>query len=78
MLSAFSAEKLQKFIYREDKKWISHDYNKKKWPRTQDLLNSFILNSAALIAKDQFILKKEIDCVKNLTQLNVEIIQVLT
>lgn len=49
--SAFSAEKIQKFIYREDKKWISHDYNKKKWPRTQDLLNSFILNSAALIAK---------------------------
>ena len=36
---------------REDKKWISHNYNKKKWPRTQDLLNSYILNSAALIAK---------------------------
>ena len=49
--SAFSADKIQKFIYREDKKWISHNYNKKKWPRTQDLLNSFILNSAALIAK---------------------------
>ena len=49
--SAFSADKIQKFIYREDKKWISHDYNKKKWPRTQDLSKSFILNSAALIAK---------------------------
>ena len=24
--SAFSADKIQKFIYREDKKWISHDY----------------------------------------------------
>tara|TARA_B100000575_G_C23121086_1_gene648793 strand:- start:611 stop:1327 length:717 start_codon:yes stop_codon:yes gene_type:complete len=49
--SAFSADKVQKFIYREDKKWISHNYDKKKWPRTQDLLNSYILNSAALIAK---------------------------
>ena len=49
--SAFSADKVQKFIYREDKKWISHNYNKKKWPRTQDLLNSYILNSAALIAE---------------------------
>ncbi len=49
--SAFSADKIQKFIYREDKKWISHNYNKKKWPRTQDLLNSFVLNSAAIIAK---------------------------
>ena len=49
--SAFSAYKIQKFIYREDKKWISHNYNKKKWPRTQDLLNAYVLDSAALIAK---------------------------
>ena len=28
--SAFSADLIQKFIYREDKKWISHDFEKKK------------------------------------------------
>ena len=55
--SAFSADKMQKFIFREDKKWVSHNYNKKKWPRTQDLLNTYILNSAALIAKRSIYIK---------------------
>ena len=55
--SAFSADKMQKFIFREDKKWVSHNYNKKKWPRTQDLLNTYILNSAALIAKISIYIK---------------------
>lgn len=48
--SAFSADLIQKFIYREDKKWISHDFEKKKWPRTQDLPKSYLVNSAAFIA----------------------------
>ncbi len=63
--SAFSADKIQKFIYREDKKWISHNYNKKKWPRTQDLLNSFILNSAALIAKRSVYIRNKDRLCKN-------------
>ena len=48
--SAFSAGIIQKYIYREDKKWISHDSKKKKWPRTQDLLKSYCVNSAAFVA----------------------------
>ena len=44
-------------LFREDKKWVSHNYNKKKWPRTQDLLNTYILNSAALIAKRSIYIK---------------------
>jgi N-acylneuraminate cytidylyltransferase len=48
--SAFSADIIQKFIYREDKKWVSHNYKKQKWPRTQDLPKLYSVNSAAFIA----------------------------
>ena len=61
--SAFSADKIQKFIFREDGKWISHDYKKKKWPRTQDLLISYIVNSAAFISfREIYIEKKDRLC----------------
>ncbi len=58
-MSAFSADKIQKFIFREDGKWISHNYKKKKWPRTQDLLNSYIVNSAAFISNREVYIKKK-------------------
>ena len=48
--SAFSANKLQKFLYSKKKGWISHNYKKKKWPRTQDLDPIYVANSAAFIA----------------------------
>ena len=47
--SAFSADKLQKFLFSK-KKRISHNKNKKKWPRTQDLTPVYVANSAAFIA----------------------------
>ena len=31
-------------------KWVSHDYNKKKWPRTQDLDKYYFVNNAAFIS----------------------------
>jgi CMP-N-acetylneuraminic acid synthetase len=48
--SAFSADVMQKFIIDENNKWISHNYNRKKWPRTQDLKKIYIMNSAAFIS----------------------------
>ncbi len=47
--SAFSADTIQKFVF-SDKKWISHDVRKRKWPRTQDLKPLYVANSAAFIA----------------------------
>ncbi len=47
--SAFSADKIQKFVFL-NKKWISHNVKKRKWPRTQDLKPIYIANSAAFIA----------------------------
>ena len=50
--SAFSADKVQSFIFNlTKKKWISHDRSKKKWPRTQDLDRIFKINHAAFIAR---------------------------
>ena len=49
--SAFSADRIQKFILNSERKWISHNRNQKKWPRTQDLQNFYIVNSAAFIAE---------------------------
>tara|TARA_A100001015_G_scaffold273240_1_gene328524 strand:- start:13886 stop:14596 length:711 start_codon:yes stop_codon:yes gene_type:complete len=50
--SAFSADIINKFIFSKKKGgWVSHDANKKKWPRTQDLNNLFVANSAAFIAE---------------------------
>ena len=48
--SAFSANKVQKFLFSKKKGWISHNYKKKKWPRTQDLDPIYVANSAAFIA----------------------------
>ena len=53
--SAFSADKLQKFIF-NNKKWISHVKSKKKWPRTQDLTPMYVANSAAFIASKKIYL----------------------
>ncbi len=54
--SAFSADKLQKFIFSK-KKWISHNRKKRKWPRTQDLNPMYIANSASFIADRKVYLK---------------------
>ena len=35
------------------KQWISHDYKKLKWPKTQDLKKIYEVNSAAFIAKKE-------------------------
>ena len=55
--SAFSAEKVQKFIFNKKKGWVSHNYNKKKWPRTQDLPEFYTVNSAAFIAPREIYIK---------------------
>ncbi len=31
--------------------WLSHNYKKKKWPRTQDLKKFYFVNNAAFISK---------------------------
>ena len=49
--SAFSADLVGTFILNNKSKWISHNYSKKKWPRTQDLKKYYTVNSAAFIAK---------------------------
>lgn len=49
--SAFTANIISTFLYNfNKKKWISHDKNKKKWPRTQDLDQVFSINSAGFIS----------------------------
>lgn len=48
--SAFSCSVINKFLLNHKMKWISHNYAKKKWPRTQDLKKIYELDSAALIA----------------------------
>ena len=48
--SAFSADLIQKFLFHREKKWISHNNKKNKWPRSQDLEPIFLVNSAAFIA----------------------------
>lgn len=49
--SAFSCTIIQKFLMNDEKKWISHNYKKLKWPKTQDLKKLYEVNSAAFIAK---------------------------
>ena len=51
--SAFSADLIKKFIFCPKKKWITHNINKKKWPRTQDLKPLYVANSAVFFAKRQ-------------------------
>jgi|TARA_B100000959_G_scaffold286171_1_gene363664 N-acylneuraminate cytidylyltransferase len=48
--SAFSADVKSKFLLNHKHKWISHDYNKKKWPRTQDLEKIYEANSAVFFS----------------------------
>ncbi len=57
--SAFSAEKIKKFIFSKKKGWVSHNYNEKKWPRTQDLELCYSVNSAAFIAPREVYLKNK-------------------
>ena len=40
--SAFSADLIGTFIINDNNKWVSHNYFKKKWPRTQDLKNTIL------------------------------------
>ena len=55
--SAFSADLIGTFIINDSFKWVSHNYNKKKWPRTQDLKDHFSVNNAAFIAKKSVYIK---------------------
>lgn len=57
--SAFSADAIQKFLINDKGNWISHNYKKKKWPRTQDLSPLYIVNSAAFIAKRSVYIKEK-------------------
>jgi len=56
--SAFSADIIQKFVF-SNKKWISHDVRKRKWPRTQDLKPIYTANSAAFIASRKVYINKK-------------------
>lgn len=49
--SAFSANLISTFIIDEKNTWISHNREKKKWPRTQDLKKFYSVNSAAFISE---------------------------
>ncbi len=49
--SAFSAEKIGKFVFCNKRKWVSHNQKLIKWPRTQDLDPLYVMNSAAIISK---------------------------
>jgi len=56
--SAFSADKFQKFLMRDDGKWLSHKKKKDlKWPKTQSLKYFYIVNSAAFISTKNNYLK---------------------
>ncbi len=55
--SSFSADLVGTFIMNNKYEWISHNYFKKKWPRTQDLKKHYAVNSAAFIAKKNVYVK---------------------
>ena len=58
ILSAFSADKIQKFLFSKiKKKWISHNIKNRKWPRTQDLNELYYANSAVFMASRNVYLK---------------------
>lgn len=65
LVSAFSADQIKKFVYSPKQGWVSHNTNKIKWPRSQDLKNLYILNSAALIADKKTFLKDKDRISKN-------------
>lgn len=63
--SAFSADLIQKFMLDIGGNWVSHNYMKKKWPRTQDLKPIYVINSAAFLSsRDIYINEKDRLCKK--------------
>ena len=68
--SAFSAEKIKKFVFNKKRGWVSHNYIKKKWPRTQDLQLCYSVNSAAFIAPREIYLKNKDRLCKNPIPIN--------
>ena len=56
--SAFSADEIQKFVIDSKGKWISHNFKRKKWPRTQDVKKLFVVNSAAFISERNTYIKE--------------------
>ncbi len=63
--SAFSADIIQKFVLNYKDKWVSHDYKRKKWPRTQDLKPLYVINSAAFLSlRDVYLKEKDRLCKK--------------
>ena len=61
--SVFSADLIQKFVLNHNYNWVSHDYKRKKWPRTQDLKPLYIINSAAFLSfRDVYIKEKDRLC----------------
>ena len=63
--SAFSADIINKFIFSKKIGWVSHDTKRKKWPRTQDLNNLYVANSAAFIAEREVYKKNKDRLCKN-------------
>jgi CMP-N-acetylneuraminic acid synthetase len=63
--SAFTADLIQKFLYQGERKWISHNNKKNKWPRSQDLKPTFVVNSAAFIASRKTYVKARDRLCKN-------------
>lgn len=63
--SAFSADIINKFIFSKKIGWVSHDVKRKKWPRTQDLNNLYVANSAAFIAEREVYKKNKDRLCKN-------------
>ena len=55
--SAFSATKIESFLMDENSNWLSHDVEKKKWPRTQDLKGMFVVNNALFASKREVYIK---------------------
>lgn len=63
--SAFSATSPLTFFMNSSYQWISHDYKKKKWPRTQDLERYYLVNNAAFIStKKNYTINKNRICNK--------------
>ena len=48
--SIYTADFLQTFLITKHGKFISHNFKKKKWPRTQDLKGFYALTSAAFLS----------------------------
>lgn len=57
--SAFSADEIQKFILSKNGDWISHNYKRKNWPRTQDLSPLYIVNSAVFLCERKIYLTEK-------------------